>query len=235
MEILGIIGARSGSKSIPDKNIKPLAGKPLMGWIIEAAKRSKYLTRIIVSTDSEKYALVARQFGAQTPFLRPLEISGDKATDFEYVFHAVKWLRENENYVPDIVVRMMPTLPFQSTEDINSCVEKLISDPEAHSAVVIAEARQHPHKALKLIDDGKGGEYLVGYFSEDGKGVDPTLRQSYPKAYFRGNIIAVRTGVLEKFGTLTGEKVRAHIIPQERALDIDSLTDFLIAEKLMTN
>lgn len=235
MEILGVIGARSGSKGVPDKNIRPLAGKPLMGWVIGAAKASKYLTRLVVSTDSDKYAKVAREFGAETPFLRPPEISHDKSTDFEYVHHASRWLRENENYVPDIIVRMMPTLPFQKTEDIDAVVEKLLQDQDADSAVVIAQARQHPHKALKLVDDGRGGNYVVGYFSGDGRGVDPTLRQNYSPAYFRANIIAVRTPILEKFGTLTGERVRAHIIPQERAIDIDSISDFIFAEKLMAS
>lgn len=233
LEILGVIGARSGSKGVPDKNIRDLAGKPLLAWIIEAAKRSKYVTRLVVSTDSEKYAAIARSFGAETPFLRPEEISGDRATDFEYVSHATRWLRENEGYTPDIVVRMMPTVPLQSSDDIDSCVEKLLADREAHSAVVVAEARQHPEKGLKLIDDDNGGQYLVGYKSGDGKGVDPTSRHFYPKAYFRANLIALRTPVIEEFGTLTGERVRYHVIPQERAVDIDSPIDFFIAEKLI--
>jgi CMP-N,N'-diacetyllegionaminic acid synthase len=233
LKILGVIGARSGSKGIPDKNIKPLAGKPLMGWIIEAAKKSKYLNRVLVSTDSEKYAAAAGALGADTPFLRPRELSQDTSTDFEYVKHAVEWLEQNEKYIPDIVVRMMPTVPLQSTDDIDKCVEKLIGDADAHSSVVVAEAHQHPEKALKLVDDGKGGHLLVGYMSGDGKGVDPTLRQSYSKAYFRGNIIALRTPVIKKFGSLTGNRVRHHVIPQERALDIDSPIDFFLAEKLM--
>ena len=233
LEVLGVIGARSGSKGVPDKNIRDLAGKPLLAWIIEAAKKSKYVTRLIVSTDSEKYAATARSFGAETPFLRPQEISGDSATDFEYVSHAVRWLRENEGYRPDIVVRLMPTVPLQSSADIDSCIEKLLSDSDAHSAVVVAEARQHPEKALKIVDDKSGAPYLVGYKSGDGKGVDPTSRHFYPKAYFRANLIVLRTPVIEEFGTLTGERVLPHVIPQERAVDIDSLIDFFIAEKLI--
>jgi len=233
MKILGIIGARSGSKSVPNKNIKPLAGRPLIGWIIESAKKSRYLDRVIVSTDSEAYADIARKCGAEIPFLRPKELAGDTSTDLEYVTHAINWLRENENYIPDIVVRMMPTVPLQSPHDIDSSIEELVQDPEAHSAVVVAEAYQPPQKALKLIDDGRGGKYLAGYFSGSGRDVTPPLRQGFEKAYYRANIITCRTNVIYDFNSLTGDKVRYHIIPQERAVDIDSPIDFFLAEKLM--
>ena len=105
LEILGIIGARAGSKGVPNKNVKILGGKPLLGRIVETAKKSKYLTRVIVSTDSEEYAKVARQFGAETPFTRPPEVSTDTSDDIEFIMHALKWLKENENYEPDIIVR----------------------------------------------------------------------------------------------------------------------------------
>lgn len=233
LKILGLIGARSGSKSVPDKNIRPLAGKPLIGWIIEKAKKSKYLNRVVVSTDSEKYAGIARSFGAETPFLRPKELAADTSTDMDWVGHALRWLGENENYKPDIVVRMFPTVPLQAVEDIDSVVEELFKDPEADSAVVVAEAIQPPMKALKLINDGKGGKYLVGYFSGKGADATATLRQSYERAYYRANIIAFRPEVIAKTNSMTGDRVRPHIIPQERAIDIDNPMDFFIAEQLI--
>lgn len=232
LKILGIIGARSGSKGISGKNIRPLAGKPLMAWILEAAKASKYLNRVIVSTDSEKYAELARSFGAETPFIRPKEFSADTSTDFDFIKHAVEWLDKNENYKPDILVRLLPTVPLQAAEDIDTVIEELLKDPEAHSAVVIAETNQPPMKALKLVDDGKGGKYLVHYFTGKGKDVTSTLRQRYEKAYFRANVVACRPEVLTT-GTLTGDRVRYHIIPQERGVDIDNEMDFFIAEQLM--
>lgn len=233
LKILGLIGARSGSKSVPDKNILPLAGKPLIGWIIEKAKKSKYLNRVVVSTDSEKYAEIARSFGAETPFIRPKEFAADTSTDMDWVGHALSWLEKNENYKPDIVVRMFPTVPLQAVEDIHSVIEELFKDPEADSAVVIAEATQPPMKAMKLVNDSRGGKYLVGYFS--GKGTDATasLRQSYERAYHRANIIAFRPEVMARTNSMTGDRVRPHIIPQERAVDIDSPMDFYIAEQLM--
>lgn len=231
--ILGVIGARSGSKSIPHKNIKPLMGKPLMAWIIEAAKRSKYLDRVLVSTDSEEYAEVARKYGAEVPFLRPKEISGDKSLDIDYVKHTVEWLRDNHGYKADIAVRMMPTVPLQQTEDIDSCVEELLKNPGVHTSIVIAEARQSPHKALKLITASDGEKYLVSFMTGRGEDTNPTARQAYDKAYFRANIVACRTDIILKNHSLAGEKVKYHIIPQERAIDIDSEIDFIIAEQLL--
>lgn len=232
-KILGVIGARSGSKSIPHKNIKPLFGKPLMAWIIEAAKKSKYLDKVIVSTDSEAYAEVARKYGAEVPFLRPKEISGDKALDIDYVKHAVEWLRDNRGYKADIAVRMMPTVPLQQTEDIDCCVEELLKNPSVQTSVVIAEARQSPHKALKLVTASDGEKYLVSFMTGKGEDVNPTARQAYDKAYFRANIVACRADIILKNNSLAGEKVKFHIIPQERAIDIDSEIDFIIAEQLL--
>jgi len=233
MNILGIIGARSGSRGVKDKNIRQLLGKPLIGRIIETSKESKYISRVIVSTDSKHYADIAREFGAEVPFLRPEEFSFDLSSDYDYVLHAVKWLKSNENYEPDIVIRLVATVPLQTTEDIDLCTEELMKDSSAHSAVVISEACQHPFKALKLVDDKKGGHYLVSYFSESGREVTPVARQNYEKAYYRANIIACRLNTIYNTGTLTGDKVRYHIIPQERALDIDSELDFIVAEELI--
>ncbi|OGG48345.1 hypothetical protein A3D66_02205 [Candidatus Kaiserbacteria bacterium RIFCSPHIGHO2_02_FULL_50_9] len=233
LKILGIIGARSGSKGVPDKNIKLLDGKPLVGRIIEKAKKSAYINRVLVSTDSQQYADIAKQYGADTPFLRPAELAIDKSPELEYVKQALEWLEKNEGYTPDIVVRLMATVPLQTTEDIDGCIEALLKDPDADSAVVIAEARQHPVKALKLMDDGKGGKKLVTYFGESGREVTPIARQNYEKAYFRANIIACWRDTITKTDSLTGDLVRYHIISQERAVDIDSPADFFIAEELL--
>ena len=233
LKIMGIIGARSGSRGVPHKNIRSLAGKPLIGWIIETAKKSKYINRVVVSTDLEEYAAIARAHGADVPYLRPKELAEDKSPEYDYVRHMVEWLEKNEGYRPDIVVRMMATVPLQATGDIDAAIEELLKDPKTHSAVVIAEARQHPLKALKLVDDGKGGKKLVTYFTESGREVTPIARQNYEKAYFRANVIACRTAVIFGTNSLTGDQVRYHIIPQERAIDIDNPVDFFIVEKLM--
>lgn len=233
LKIMGIIGVRSGSKGVPHKNIRLLMRKPLMAWIIETARASRYINRIVVSTDSDEYAVIARHYGAEVPCLRQKELAADHSPECEYVRDMLEWLEEHEQYKPDIVVRMMATVPLQLPEDIDRCIEELLKDPLAQSAVVIAEARQHPHKALKLVDDGMSGKRLVTYFTESGREVTPIARQHYEKAYFRANVIACRTQVIYETGSLTGDLVRYHIIPQERAIDIDSPIDFFIIEKLM--
>tara|TARA_Y100000991_G_scaffold209012_1_gene188643 strand:- start:60 stop:797 length:738 start_codon:yes stop_codon:yes gene_type:complete len=231
-KILGIIGARSGSKGVPDKNIKLFNKEPLMGLIIKKAKKSKYLNRLIISTDSDKYAEVAKSYGAEVPCLRPVELSKDNSPEIDFVKHMLNYLKEKENYTPDIIVRMMITIPFQNTEDIDSIIDILIKDKEADSAVVISEARQHPLKALKIINEKKNKKKLVTYFSDSGVEITPIARQNYEKAYFRGNIIACRESTIRRTNSLTGDLVRFHIIPQERAIDIDNEIDFLICEKL---
>ena len=233
MEILGLIGIRSGSKGVRDKNVKLLNGKPLVGWVLDAAKKSKNISRIIVSTDSEEYAKIAKELGAEVPCLRPAEMASDFSPEIDYITYTLNWLKENEGYCPDIVVRLMATVPLQESDDIDALVDLLKEDPLANSAVVISESRQHPIKALKIIDDGVGSTKLVSYFSESGREVTPIARQNYEKAYFRANIIACRLETVYNTNSLTGDLVRYHIIPQERAIDIDNLIDFSIAELLL--
>ena len=234
IKVLGIVGIRSGSKGVDNKNIQSLSGRPLVGWVLSAALQSNKINRLVVSTDSEKYALIAKNLGAEVPCLRPDELAQDDSLEVDYVYHMLEWLRVNEGYCPDVVVRMMSTVPLQTPEDIDSVVRVLEADPLADSAVVIAEARQQPMKALKIIDDGLGGTKLVTYLTDSSREVTPIGRQNYQTAYFRANIIAFRTRVLYDTKSLTGDLVRYHIIPQERAVDIDNLIDFDIAEYLMS-
>ena len=129
-EVIAIIPARSGSRSIVDKNICEVAGKPLMAWSIEHALASKLVGRAIVSTDSKEYAAIARKYGAETPFLRPVEIAGDEATDLQAFTHTLNWLKDNEGYTPDICVHLRPTYPVRRPGIIDECVRILLEDPE---------------------------------------------------------------------------------------------------------
>ncbi len=234
IKVLGIVGIRSGSKGVPNKNIRELSGKPLVGWVLDTAKRSESINRLVVSTDSAQYAEIATACGAEVPYLRPAELACDQSSEIDYVRHMLDWLEKNESYCPDIVVRMMATVPLQRPEDIDAVVQLLKTDPSADSAVVIAEARQHPLKALKIVNDGAGGTKLVTYFSDSGREVTPIARQNYQPAYFRANVIACRTNIIYETHSLTGDTVRHHIIPQERAVDIDNHIDFFIVEHLMS-
>ena len=122
IRILCIIPARSGSKGLPHKNIKDYRGKPLLAWSIEQAQLCRYDMKIVVSTDSKEYADIAMKYGAEAPFLRPLEISGDLSTDYECMKHSVEWLKQNQQYYPDIVLQLRPTSPLRNVEDINNAI-----------------------------------------------------------------------------------------------------------------
>jgi CMP-N,N'-diacetyllegionaminic acid synthase len=234
-KVLGIVGIRSGSKGIPNKNIRTLKNKPLVGWILEAAQKSKFINKLVVSTDSEDYAKIVRIFGAETPYIRPEKFSTDHSPEFDFIKHMLEWLDKNENYKPDIIVRLVATVPLQKSSDIDSVVNILLNDQKADSAVVISEARQHPMKSLKIVKDSEGKEKLVTYFSNSSREVTPIARQSYEKAYFRSNVIAFKRNTLFNTNSLTGDIVRFHKIQQERALDIDSEMDFILAEFLFNN
>jgi N-acylneuraminate cytidylyltransferase len=145
----------------------------------------------------------------------------------------VEWLEKNESYRPDIVVSMMATSPLQSVSDIDCSIEKLIVDREYESCVVVSEARQHPNKALKIIEDINGKANLVSYFTQSGREVTPVVRQFYEKAYFRSNVITFRRAVLSDTLSLTGDRVAFQLTTQENAIDIDSELDFEFAEYLL--
>ncbi len=228
---MGVVGARSGSKSIKDKNIKPLFGKPLMGWVIEAAKKSKFVNRLIISTDSEKYAELAKKYGAESLFLRPGNLADDQASDIDYLTHATLWMEQNANWKPDIILRLPPTTPLCKTESIDACIQLLLDDKEATSCRTITKASKHPYKLWK-----KEGNRLVSFIPKELTGFDEPSnmpRQAFPGAYTHVDIIAVRYDTLIKDKLLTGEKTLFHEIPKGDAVDIDDENDFLLAEILL--
>lgn len=230
-KVLGVIGARSGSKSIPDKNIKPLLGKPLFAWIAEAGKESNYVSRIIMSTDSPEYAKLANEHGIETPFLRPAELSGDSVPDFDYLYHAATWLKDTEDWQADIIVRLPPTNPLCTPEHIDACVELLLNDPEADSSRTIVVASKHPYKLWRM-----NGDYIEPFLSEEYTGLKDAHnlpRQSFPQAYQHVDVIALRWNTLVEDREMAGKKVRYHVIPKLEAVDIDTEIDFLVAEVLL--
>lgn len=231
MQVLGIIGARGGSKGLPGKNVRPLCGKPLLTWAIGIAKRSRHINRVILSTDSPEYAAVGREYGAETPFLRPAEHASDSAIEVVYIRHALEWLDEHEGYRPDLVVRLCPTAPLIRVEDVDRAIELVLEDEAAQSAIIMTPAREHPRKVVKLAPDG---QHVVSYITERGADVAPTNRQSYAEAYNRQSLpIVSRRETLTKLGSQTGEIVRYHVVPQETALDIDTDFDFRLIEILL--
>lgn len=234
MEILAIIPARGGSKSIPRKNIKLLCGKPLIVWTIEEAKKSKLLTRTIVSTDDEEIARVARAYGAEVPFMRPAEISGDLATDVEFLEHALEYLEQNEGYRPDIVVRLPPTSPLCTATHIDEGVSTLLNNPEADAVRPICEASKHPYKLWKLSEDSP---WLEPFLSKSFTGFDEAQnlpRQLFPKVYMHtGAMDVMRTRTIREQHSTSGKKTAYFFMKPEDSVNIDYPIDFEIAEILL--
>lgn len=232
VQVLAIIGARSGSKGIPGKNIRPLLGRPLLSWAVTLAKGAKRVSRVMLSTDSEEYARVAREYGADAPYLRPSEIASDTSIEIEYIRHAVLWLEEHEGYRPELIVRVCPTAPLIRSEDIDRCIEILARDPDADSAIIMSPAREHPRKIVKIASDGT---HAISYITERGVDVSPTNRQSYAEAFVRQSLPIVSRRATILGGSQTGERVRFHIVPQETAFDIDTELDFALVERLLAD
>jgi len=201
-----------------------------MTWAIEATKKSKLVDRVIVSTNSPEYAQIARQYGAETPFLRPQSISNDKSTDTEYLVHAIKWLEENENWKPDIILRIMPTVPFCKPKTIDSCVKLLLVSPEADSVRTITLASHHPYKMWRTE-----GEFLRPAFSKNLTGYESSPehpRQLFPSMYAHSDPIVMRYDALMKNGHL-GRKIKYLEVDPEDAVDINHEIDFLLAETIL--
>src|SRR3989344_1664495 len=155
MKVLGIITARGGSKGIPGKNIKPLLGKPLIAYTIESAKTSGVFDRLILSTDDAEITRVAKEYGCDVPFMRPTELAEDKSAHLPVMQHAVRWLKENENYSPDYVMILQPTSPLRQPFHIQEAVD-LILRTKADSVLSVAEVPEifSPQKAMIIQPDG---------------------------------------------------------------------------------
>ncbi len=219
--ILALIPARSGSKSIPDKNIRPLAGKPLLAHSIEQARASRLIQRTIVSTDSPRYAEIARRYGAETPFLRPARIAGDHATDLEVFRHALAWLEENQGYRPQIVVHLRPTYPLRRVEEIDRAIGLLLEHPEADSLRSVAPARQTPFKMWFRDQQGLLFPVLPQPIPEAWN----LPRQLLPPVYFQNACIdVVRARVIKEQGSMTGRRILGLVM--DHCLDIDHEEDF---------
>ena len=227
-EVLALIPARSGSKGIPHKNIRRLTGKPLLAHSIEHALKSKLITRTIVSTDSQSYVEIAREYGAETPFLRPPDISQDLSTDLEVFEHALKWLKKNENYIPDICVHLRPTYPLRKVEDINKVIQVLIDDPSIDSARTVTLAPETP---FKMWFRGNN-DFLTPVIKTNIKDAHNLPRQGLPRVYLQNACIdAVRTEVILKKKSMTGSKIFGYIMNEN--LDIDSSSQWeIVKEKL---
>lgn len=225
MNILAVIPARSGSKSVKDKNIRNINGKPMLAYSIDHALNSKYINRIVVSTDSEQYAEIAKKYGAEIPFLRPAEYATDTALDYDVFKHCLSFLKEKEAYEADIVVQLRPTYPIRHIEDIDRMIEMLIEDKEADSVRSIAPAKEIPYKMWHKNEKGELKPLLT-----DIPECYNMPRQELPKVYYQNACIDVFRGnvVLEKH-SMSGDKILGY--EMEHNYDIDTEEEFQRAEE----
>ena len=220
-EVLAIIPARGGSKGIPRKNIKSFAGYPLIAYSIAAALQSELTTRVIVSTDDEEIAETARKWGAETPFMRPAELAADNTLDLPVFQHALTWLKENENYVPDIVVQLRPTSPARPRTLVDDAIRLLMDYPEADSVRGVVPADENPHKMWR-VDPETG--YMSGLLTVEG--IDEPYnapRQKLPPVYWQtGHIDAIRPERTFMAGnSMSGKKILPLFIDPQFTIDID--------------
>lgn len=221
-KILGIITARGGSKGIPDKNIRPLMGKPLILYTIEAARQSKFLTRCIVSTESAEIAEIARRAGADVPFLRPKELATDESLALDVLAHVITELqKKGETY--DYVLMLQPTSPLRTAADIDACIELAVKN-DADSVFSLKKIPDFAIQKLKKIGNGEIKPLL-----EEERG-QSAPRHKGPDVYKRNcAIYLTRTALILK-GDQFGRKSMAYVMPEERSIDINTPTDFELAE-----
>jgi len=229
LEVLAIIPARGGSKGIPRKNIKLFAGYPLIAYSIQAALNSKYVTRTIVSTDDDEIASVAKEYGAEVPFLRPEEFAQDQTLDFPVFENLLKTLKESEGYYPDLVIQLRPTSPIRPINLVDDAIEEIFNDPEIDSVRGVVPSGQNPYKMWKI--DNKSG-LIQGLLKLEGI-EEPynSARQSLPDTYWQtGHIDVIRTNVILEQKSMSGRKIKPIHIHPDFTVDLDKPADWQKAE-----
>lgn len=229
-EILALIPARGGSKSVPRKNLLEMLGRPLIAWSIDQALSSKHITRVVVSTDDEEIADVARYWGAETPFIRPAEYAGDLSPDLETFEHALKWFERDEKYKPDLVVHLRPTGPARRVTRIDDAIELISSRPDADSLRSVSLASQTPFKMWVFQADGSIYPALT---LEGVKDAHSVARQTLPKVYWQnGYVDIVRPDTILVKRSMVGDHVLPFVI-DEPVCDVDYIDDIPVVESAL--
>lgn len=241
IRVLGIILARGGSKSIPHKNIAPCAGNPLLYYTAMPAEKARVLgalERVIISTDDEEIANVARKYNIEVPFMRPKELAEDLTPDLPVIKHALMELQKKDGYVPEIIVHLRPTTPLKATSDIIKAIELLENNPDADSVRSICPPSHTPFKMYRL-DDGE--KFLKPILTKE----YPEVFAKYPEAYnmprhslpavwrHSGYVDAIRYDTLMKLDSMSGKKILSLTFPQWRDIDIDSMEELKQAESVI--
>ncbi len=226
VEVLALIPARGGSKGLPRKNIKSLGGYPLIGYSIAAALNAKLVNRTVVTTDDPEIGDLAREYGAEVPFIRPAEFAQDDTRDLPVFQHALKWFSEQEDYHPDIVVQLRPTSPFRPPELIDEAIQILLNNTGATSVRGVVPSQQNPFKMWMIEPEGSMVPLLETEFEEPFN----MPRQELPPTFWQtGHIDVIKTETIIK-GSMSGQVVYAYQIDPRFSVDLDNLLDWQRAE-----
>lgn len=226
MKVLAIIPARSGSKGVKNKNIKKLGGYPLIQWSIAACKKSKYINRIIVSTDSKQYSILAKKLGAEVPFLRPPEISNDFSTDYEFIKHLLDYL-ENVDDKPLYIAHIRPTTPLRSPKLIDKAILTFI---KSKNATALRSVHEMPESAYKVLEIAPTGQLRRIASNDTNLDFANIARQEFPKTYCaNGYVDVLSVSYIKKSGLLHGNNVIPFITPI--AHEIDTEKDFKLMQR----
>lgn len=228
--IVGFIFARGGSQGVPGKNIRLLAGKPLIAYAIETAFQSQFINRVVVSTDDEKIAQVAQNFGAEVPFVRPKELAQNNSPEWLAWQHAIRTLKEQDKGRElDVFVSIPPTAPLRAVEDVDNAIQTFL-ESDADIVITVKKASRHPSFNMITLDKQNCAKLVLP--------LDKQIirRQDAPPVYDMTTVAYVANpNFIMKSKSVFDGKVKAVIIPEERAVDIDTKLDFKFAEFLMTN
>ena len=228
-EVLALIPARGGSKSIPRKNLLPLAGKPLIAYSIEQARSSRFVVRTVVSTDDGEIAAMARRYGGEVPFMRPAEYAQDTSPDIDVFRHALQWLAEHEGYRPELVVHLRPTGPVRRVEVIDRAIGLMLEHPEADALRSVSVPVQTPYKMWRIE-----GHYLRPLLEVKGQ-TEPYCmpRQSLPEVWWQnGYVDIIRPRTILELGLMCGHTILPFVV-DEPMLEIDYVENLPAVEEAL--
>ena len=233
LKILCLIPARGGSKGVPRKNIMVLEGKPLIAYSIDQAKASRFINRVMVSTEDDEIANISKAYGAEVPFKRPKQYAEDLSPDLDVFIHALDWLQKEEQYHPDLIVHLRACNPVRQVKCIDEAILKLINHPEADALRSVSVARQSPFKMWWI--NSKGAlEPVIKNFSKE-EDVHSVPRQKLPKTYWQnGYVDVIRPRAIIEKGSMWGEMVIPYLVT-DPFFDIDNLEDIETTRKGIRN
>lgn len=235
--IVALIPARSGSKSIIDKNIKPYKGKPLLVHSINIGLDCSYIQDVFVSTDSCEYSTIAKKYGSKLTPLRPKNISNDLSPDIDTFYFFLNWLKESHHKIPDIIVHLRPTYPNRRLDVLDECIEYFLENYDSYDSLrTVIPMRDTPYKMYHINQDSSKKPQLRPYFTKYADLKEPfnQARQNFPQTYLHnGYIDIVKTSVILEQNLLSGTKILPYIMKEEENDDIDEIDDFIKSEALV--